>query len=107
MACVAKAVTEFLPFEFFRLFRVEFGRDKRGLGARRIIGSVRADAPATTAAPAMSEISVMFFIYIVVFFRSFSQRKDRPLAAILTSAQIARYGTLVLDPASLVNDAVS
>src|SRR5207249_5678473 len=67
VACVrAKAVTEFLPFDILRPFRVEFGGDKRGLGARRITGSVSADAPTTTAAPAMSEMSVMFFIYIVV-----------------------------------------
>src|ERR1700730_29053 len=55
MACVrAKAVIEFLLFEILRVFRIEFGRDKRGLGARRITGSVSADAPARTAAPAMS-----------------------------------------------------
>ena len=71
VACVrAKAVAEFLLFEFFRLFRVEFGRVKRGLGARRSIGSVRADAPARTAPPATSEMSVMFFIYIGVIFGS-------------------------------------
>jgi len=69
MACVrAKAVLEFLLFEILRPFRIEFGRDKRGFGARSITGSVSADAPARTAAPAMSAISVMFFIYIVVFF---------------------------------------
>ena len=56
---------EFLLFEILRVFRVEFGRDRRGLGARRITGSISADAAARTAAPAMS---VMFFIYIVVFF---------------------------------------
>ena len=60
----AKAVMEFLLFEILRLFRAEFGRDKRGLGARRIAGSVSADAAARTAAPAMSAMSVMFFIYI-------------------------------------------
>jgi hypothetical protein len=60
----AKAVLEFLLFEVLRLFRIEFGRDGRGLGARRITGSVSADAPARTATPAMSAISVMFFIYI-------------------------------------------
>src|SRR5438309_12027893 len=66
MACVRRtAVIEFLPFEILPLFRIEFGRDKRGLGARRITGSISADAAARTAAPAMS---VMFFIYIVVFF---------------------------------------
>ena len=59
---------EFLLFEILRLFRAEFGRDKRGLGARRITGSISADAAARTAAPAMSAMSVMFFIYIVVFF---------------------------------------
>jgi len=60
----AKAVLEFLLFEILRLFRTEFGRDKRGLGARRITGSVSADAAARTAAPAMSAMSVMFFIYV-------------------------------------------
>jgi hypothetical protein len=70
VACVgAKAVMEFLLFEIWRLFRAEFGRDKRGLGARRITGSISADAAAKTVAPAMSAMSVMFFIYIVVFFR--------------------------------------
>jgi hypothetical protein len=65
VACVrAKAVLEFLPFEILPLFRIEFGRDGRGVGARRITGSVRADAPARTAAPPMSAMSVMFFIYI-------------------------------------------
>jgi len=59
----AKAVLEFLPFEILRLFRIEFGRDGRGLGARRITGSVSADAPARTATPPMSAMSVMFFIY--------------------------------------------
>ena len=54
---------EFLLFEILRLFRAEFGRDKRGLGARRITGSLSADAAARTAAPAMSAMSVMFFIY--------------------------------------------
>ena len=68
----AKAVLEFLLFEILRLFRIEFGRDKRGLGARRITGSVSADAPARTAAPAMSAMSVMFFIYIIVFFGSYT-----------------------------------
>jgi len=52
---------EFLLFEILRVFRVEFGRDRRGLGARRITGSISADAAARTAAPAMS---VMFFIYV-------------------------------------------
>jgi hypothetical protein len=60
----AKAVIEFLPFEILRLFRTDFGRDKRGLGARRITGSISADAAARTAALAMSAVSVMFFIYI-------------------------------------------
>src|SRR6266446_248090 len=65
VACVrAKAVMEFLPFEILPLFRTELGRDERGLGARRITGSVSADAPARTAAPATSAMSVMFFIYI-------------------------------------------
>jgi hypothetical protein len=69
MACVRRtAVIEFLPFEILPLFRIELGRDKRGLGARRITGSISADAAARTAAPAMSAMSVMFFIYIVVFF---------------------------------------
>ncbi len=69
MACVrAKAVIEFLLFEILRLFPIEFGRDKRGLGARRITGSISDDAVARTAAPAMSAMSVMFFIYIVGFF---------------------------------------
>src|SRR5438309_7520478 len=64
MACVRRtAVIEFLPFEILPLFRIEFGRDKRGLGARRITGSINADAAARTAAPAMSAMSVMFFIY--------------------------------------------
>src|SRR6266496_3062352 len=67
MACVRRtAVIEILPFE--PLFRIEFGRDKRGLGARRITGSISADAAARTAAPEMSAMSVMFFIYIVGFF---------------------------------------
>src|SRR5947207_5033365 len=43
---------EFLLFEILRLFRAEFGRDKRGLGARRITGSISAEAAARTAAPA-------------------------------------------------------
>ena len=60
----AKAVLEFLLFEILRLFPIEFGRDKLGLGARRITGSISADAAARTAAPAMSAMSVMFFIYI-------------------------------------------
>ena len=65
VACVRrKAVIEFLLFEILRLFRIEFGRDGRGLGARRITGSVSADAPARTATPPTSAISVMFFIYI-------------------------------------------
>jgi hypothetical protein len=60
VACVrAKAVLEFLP-----LFRIEFGRDGRGVGVRRITGSVSADAPARTATPPISAMSVMFFIYI-------------------------------------------
>ena len=65
----AKAVLEFLLFEILRLFRIEFGRDGRGLGARRITGSVSADAPARTATPPMSAMSVMFFIYIWLYFR--------------------------------------
>jgi hypothetical protein len=68
----AKAVIEFLLFEILPLFRIELGRDKRGLGARRITGSISADAAARTAAPAMSAMSVMFFIYIVVFFGSYT-----------------------------------
>ena len=65
VACVrAKAVMEFLLFEILRVFRVEFGRDRRGFGARRITGSISADAAARTAAPAMSAMSVMFFIYV-------------------------------------------
>src|SRR5438094_5356130 len=65
VACVrAKAVIEFLLCEILRLFRTEFGRDKPGLGARRITGSISADAAARPAAPAMSAMSVMFFIYI-------------------------------------------
>jgi len=64
----AKAVLEFLLFEILRLFRIEFGRDGRGLGARRITGSVSADAPARTATPPMSAMSVMFFIYIYLYF---------------------------------------
>ena len=65
VACAgAKAVIEFLLFEIWRLFRAEFGRDKRGLGARRITGSISADAAARTAAPAMSAMRVMFFIYM-------------------------------------------
>ena len=42
--------------------------DRRGLGARRITGSVSADAPASAAAPAMSAMSVMFFIYMWLYF---------------------------------------
>ena len=53
----AKAVLEFLPFEILRLFRTDFGRDRRGLGARRITGSVSADAPARTVAPATMAMS--------------------------------------------------
>ena len=69
MACVrAKAVIEFLPFEILPLFRIELGGDKRGLDARRITGSISTDALARTAPPAMSAMSVMFFIYIVVIF---------------------------------------
>jgi hypothetical protein len=56
-----------LLFAILRLFRIEFGRDKRGFGARRITGSISADAPATTAAPAKSAMSVMFFIYSCIF----------------------------------------
>ena len=59
---------EFLLFEILRLFCTEFGRDERGLGARRITGSISADAAARTVVPAMRAMSVMFFIYIVVFF---------------------------------------
>src|SRR5207253_1600558 len=45
VACVgAKAVLEFSLFEILRLFCTEFGRDERGLGARRITGSISADA---------------------------------------------------------------
>jgi hypothetical protein len=55
---------EFLLFEILRLFRANFGRDKRGLGARSITGSVSADAAARMAALAMSAMSVMFFIYM-------------------------------------------
>jgi hypothetical protein len=62
----AKAVLELC--EILRLFRIEFGRDGRGLGARRITGSVSADAPARTATPPMSAMSVMFFIYIWLYF---------------------------------------
>src|SRR5216117_2361056 len=66
MACVPRtAVIEFLPFEILPLFRIELGGDKRGLDARRITGSISADALARTAPP---ELSVMFFIYIVGFF---------------------------------------
>ncbi len=69
MACVRRtAVIEFLPFEILPLFRIELGRGKRGLGARRITGSISADAAARMVAPAMSAMGVMFFIYIVVFF---------------------------------------
>jgi len=64
----AKAVIEFLLCEILRLFRTDFGRDKRGLGARSITGSVSADAPASAAAPAMSAMSVMFFIYMWLYF---------------------------------------
>ncbi|PYM10147.1 MAG: hypothetical protein DMF15_03100 [Verrucomicrobia bacterium] len=74
MACVRRtAVIEFLPFEILPLFRIELGRDKRGLGARRITGSISDDAAARTAAPAMSAMSVMFFIYIVGFFSFYTQ----------------------------------
>ena len=60
---------EFLPFEILPLFRIELGRDKRGLGARRITGSISADAAARTVVPAMSAMSVMFFIiYGCIFF---------------------------------------
>ena len=69
VACVrANAVLEFLLFEIWRLFRAEFGRDGRCLGARRFTGSVSADAPARTAAPPMSAMSVMFFIYMWLYF---------------------------------------
>ena len=65
VACAgAKAVIEFLLFEVLRLFRTDCGRDKRGLGARRITGSISADAATRTAAPAISAMRVMFFIYI-------------------------------------------
>ena len=60
----SKAVTEFLLCEILRFFRTDFGRDKRGFGARRITGSISTDAATRTAAPAMSAMSVMFFIYI-------------------------------------------
>ena len=53
----AKAVLEFLPFEILRFFRTDFGRDRRGLGARRITGSVSADAPARTETLAMMAMS--------------------------------------------------
>ena len=51
-------------FGILRLFRTEFGRDKRSLGDRRITGSISAGAPARTVAPAMSAMSLMFVIYI-------------------------------------------
>ena len=72
---------EFLLFEILRLFRAEFGRDKRGLGARRITGSISADAAARTAAPAMSAMSVMFFIYICCnfwFLHAYNSRLSGP-----------------------------
>jgi hypothetical protein len=73
MACVgARAVIEFLLFEVLRLFRTDCGRDKRGLGVRRISGSISADAPARTATPAMSAMRVMFFIYIWLIFGSYT-----------------------------------
>jgi hypothetical protein len=77
----AKAVLEFLLFEILRLFRIEFGRDGRGLGARRITGSVSADAPARTATPPMSAMSVMFFIYngcIFRFLHAYNSRLSGP-----------------------------
>ena len=89
VACVgANAVIEFLLFEISRLFRIGFGRDKRGLGARRITGSISADAAARTAAPAMS---VMFFIYIyiVVIFGSYTPTiPDWPALAYGTKVQL-------------------
>src|SRR5437868_14188514 len=55
MACVRRtAVIEFLPFEILPLFRIELGRDKRGLGARRSTGSSSDAEAATTAEPAAS-----------------------------------------------------
>src|SRR5438132_1609204 len=55
MACVRRtAVIEFLPFEILPLFRIELGRDKRGLGARRITVGFRngsVDQRPLTAAP--------------------------------------------------------
>jgi hypothetical protein len=52
-----KAVIELLLFGILRLFRLESGRDERGLGARRIAGSISAGTPARTAAPVMSAMS--------------------------------------------------
>ena len=44
------------------LVLVDFGRDERDFGDRRTSGSISAGAPATTVAPAMSAMSLMFFI---------------------------------------------
>ncbi len=66
MACGRrKAVVEFLLFRVLRLFRIG---DKRGLGDRRISGSISAGAPARTVAPAMSAMSLMLVIYIWLYF---------------------------------------
>ena len=65
MACGRrKAVVEFLPFGILPLFRIEFGRRERGLGDRRIPGSISAGTPARTVAPAISAMSLMFVIYL-------------------------------------------
>jgi hypothetical protein len=59
-------VIEFLLFVILRLFRTESGRDT-GRGTRKIIGSITAGAPARTAAPAMSAMSLMFVIYLWLY----------------------------------------
>src|SRR5260370_24535475 len=59
-----RAVIEFLLFGILPFFRIESGRDRRGLGARRILGSINAGAPARTAAPAMSSMKLMFVLYL-------------------------------------------
>jgi len=72
MACGRlKAVIEFLLFGILPFFRIESGRDRRGLGARRILGSISAGAPARTAAPAMSAMSLMFVIYLWLYLFDF------------------------------------
>jgi len=76
-----KAVVEFLLFGILPFFRIEFDRDRRGLGDRRIPGSISAGTPARTVAPAMSAMSLMFVIYIWLFFFCFLHADNSTLSS--------------------------